>query len=848
MIPRIKKISNGGELTEHSCSVMIMAMPKLLFKILGLPVPASEDNEKKASEQGKQKNSSKPTKEKSNSTKSSIPYLYAYENGIIEIEQGKFSKSYHIPEINFLSGSDDFQKKIALMYAQFLSIFSDRIDVEITLYNQSLDMETFKNDVFLPMQGDSLDEFRDELNLIRMEKMTKAKSNLVTVKVMTITLESENIEIATSKFENEIERLIADNLEIIVQEPVTPLTIIERMDLLYSIYNQETTRPLYEKRIIDGHEVESFSLEKCMREGISTKDVISPSGIIVQPKFLKVGSSVCRTYYVADFPSWFRGDILSNFMSVPANLIVSIYMNAMNPGKAMKLIKEQRRTIGGDVVEKQKQSKGLYDSSIINPDADEALKELERMGKNLSKDDSKLFNTSFYFTLMAPDEETLQSQENMLIDRAASCLMTLKPMTVYHEKGFNSSLPLGNKQIPFDRILDSYSIATMIPFSMKNYMQGQIFMGINAKSKTMVFFDPDESMNANTVILGKSGTGKSFFGKEILNEVLCGTNDTVFIIDPNGEYLPYAQAYEGTVVKISSASESHINPFELNLDNTNDEQNDPIKTKCDFVLTLCEIMIGDTFGLDQAKKSIISECAMKMYQNYAKELVEHGLTYSPETAPTILDFYNLIYEYPNPVAKNLAMELKRFVDGPMTTFAHHTNVDIHNRLVIYDIKDIGNGLKEMGLHICLDNILNQMSRNFRKGIRTWVAIDEFHRLLDKESTADYSADIWKTCRKLGGAPIAITQDIGDMLSKKQAQTILSNSQQVILLEQAPINLAPLAKMYSLSEEEKKMLSTSKPGNGLLLYGKDIIPIDMSFPKETKLYSIMSTKFGDQDVR
>ena len=412
------------------------------------------------------------------------------------------------------------------------------------------------------------------------------------------------------------------------------------------------------------------------------------------------------------------------------------------------------------------------------------------------------------------------------------------------EPGFNSSLPLGNYSLKIERLMNSDSVAGFNPFNVKELRQkGGIYYGLNASSKNMIIYDRTTDLNPNGCILGMPGAGKSFSAKKEIISVLLNpstANDEIYVLDPENEYGKLTEAFLGSEVKVANGSNIHINPFDLNIDNSEDA-GDPVKIKTDFIETVCEIAIGGRYGLSPIQISIIDRCVMKIYEPYIEHLRKTGKTIDIEKSPTMEDFYEELLMQPQPEAQDLALSLERYVKGAQDIFSHKTNIEIDNRFTVFNIKDIGSGLKELGLHICLDHIWNKMIANKAKGKRTWIFIDEFHMLMQKPSAASYIAQIWKRARKWSGICTAITQNIEDMLKSEDSRTIINNSSFIILLGQSPINKEHLSNLLNISKEEQKFISSAKPGTGLLRIKDDIIPMTDSFPKNTELYKIMTTK-------
>ena len=484
--------------------------------------------------------------------------------------------------------------------------------------------------------------------------------------------------------------------------------------------------------------------------------------------------------------------------------------------------------------------KGI-DPSLISPSTQADKEKIDEMLDTMTKEDVKLVSVSFVITVFGQDEQELKKIEQQLKAIATKNLISIQPLTNLHEMGFNHSLPLGHKQIKKDRLMTSQSIAAMIPFDVKEVRTEKgMYYGLNASSKNLILYNRSKAtINPNACILGMPGTGKSFAAKRELINVLLNTEDEVYVLDPEEEYTPLAEAFGGSVIKIADGAQSYINPFDLNLQNTSDDEG-PVKLKSEFIETISEIMIGGKYGLTPVELSIINRACMTIYEPFVAYLKKAGKTQDPSKAPTMVDFYQAILSQQIAEAQNMALSLERFVKGSLDIFAHHTNVNINNRFIVYDIKDVGGGLKELALHISLDHIWNKMIENFMNALYTWLYIDEFHLMMQKESSASYVSTIWKRARKWKGIPCAITQNVEDMLKSSDARTIINNCAFTMLLGQAPMNKLQLSDLLGISPDEQKYISAMKPGMGLLRIHEDHIPFDDSFPRDTKLYSIMTT--------
>ncbi len=773
----------------------------------------------------------------------SIPYVrVAEENGVFEIKPGEYSKSYYFPEINFRTLNNDSQLKIAQAYSTFISAFPQGTTVEITIYNKNVDIMKFQDDIMLKMKSDGLDVYRDEYNNMLLDKLSGAKNNLETIKLLTVGIKANDMQEAFDKF-SQIDGIVSENMALVTKRESRALTTIERLDLLNTIYNHDAAISLRQKKNIQGVEVEAFSLENCRAQGITTKDVIAPSGMLVKNRDMEVGSSFTRSYYISNYPSWIKSTLLTELASLPSNMLVSVYFDAIPQDEAIKMIKRQGTNISANLLEIQKKAaKSGFDPSLVSPDLQVAKEESSELMDEMTKDNGMLFTGNIVITIFASSLDELQRLEELLKAIAIKSLVFLKPLNFQQEEGFNSSLPLANNQLKIQRLMTNNTISSINPFSVREVHQKTgMYYGLNAASRNMILYDRTTDVNPNGCILGMPGAGKSFSAKREMLNILLNTDDEVYVIDPEGvDYVPLANALGGSEIKLATGSKVYLNPFDLNIENT-DDNGDPVKVKTDFIETICEIAIGGKYGLSPYEKSIIDRCVVDIYEPYMEHLKKTKKTIDTEKAPTMQEFYDALMAYRLPEAQNIAISLERFVKGSLDIFAHPTNVEIDNRFTVYNIKEIGTGLKELGLQICLDNIWNKMIMNKAKGKRTWFYVDEFYLMMRSPTSASYIAEIWKRARKWNGIPTAITQNVEDMLKSEEARTIINNSTFIMLLGQTPINRQQLSEMLDISKEEQKYISTAKPGMGLLRILGDTVPMDDAFPKTTELYRLMTTK-------
>ena len=341
-------------------------------------------------------------------------------------------------------------------------------------------------------------------------------------------------------------------------------------------------------------------------------------------------------------------------------------------------------------------------------------------------------------------------------------------------------------------------------------------------------------MNGNSFIIGVSGSGKSFAGKnEVVNLMLAETAD-IIIVDPEREYSALVRAMGGEVIHISATSPNHINAMDLNRE-YGDGAN-PVILKSEFILSLCEQLIGSG-SLGAKQKSIIDRCTAKIYWHYQ----ENGYTGLP---PTLQDFHTELMMQPEQEARELALAIELFTKGSLNTFAKHTNVDTNNRLICFDILDLGKQLMPIGMLVVLDSILNRITRNRAQGRQTFIFIDEIYLLFQQEYSANFLFTLWKRVRKYGAYCTGLTQNLEDLLQSHTARTMLANSEFLIMLNQAPTDKYELAKLINISDEQMGYITDVSPGCGLIKVGSALVPFENRFPQNTQLYKLMTSKPGE----
>lgn len=818
-------------------------------KELDIKKGSSKTDKKSAKNSKKNKNNAKNAAGMVPKTvQESIPYTRVYENGIIETDKGVFSKSYYLGDVNFQIAAQEEQEEIFLSYSDLLNSFGAGVKIQISINNRNIDQEEFANTVLLKPHKDTLNEYREEYNEMLKTKMQEGHNNMRREKYITLSIEAESIEAAVTQFAH-LDGEVSNAIKKITQSETKAMTMIERLSILHDIYNIDAPEPLYKTGVVEKHEVESFNFDHMIAQGLTTKDIIGPASMEVKKDYIKLGDTYARVLFLDNLPTFLSTNILPELTDVSCNMLLSVLYESIPQDKAMKIIRNQIVNINSNVIDAQKKAtKSGYSADLISPDLLRAQMESNRILSDMTKRNQKLFLTTIIITHFAESIDELDKQTQSINTVASKHLCQLKKLNYQQEAGFNSCLPLATNKVFVKRMLTTEAASVFIPFAAQELTQKNgMYYGLNAVSKNMILFSRLNSKNANGVILGTPGSGKSFSAKREIINVLLNTDDEVFIIDPEREYAPLTALLGGESIRIAAGAKVYINPLDMDMDYADDD--DPITLKSDFINSLCETIIGGRYGLSPIQKSVIDRCVRQVYQPYVEHMntLKGTITYDPDYMPTLVDFYELLLSQPEPEAQNLALSIELYCTGSYDTFAHRTNVNTRSRFVVYDIKDIGSGMKELGLQVCLDAIWNKMISNKKAGKRTWFYIDEFYLLTQTESSAKFLQQIYKRARKWSGIPTGITQNVGDLLESQIAVTILSNCDFILMLNQAPLDRQNLAELLNISPTQLTYVTNADSGQGLLYTGKTIVPFVDKFPSNTKLYKVMTTKPDEVDL-
>ena len=764
---------------------------------------------------------------KPHTVQDSIPFRNLYPDGLCRLDDRLFSKTIAYEDVNYrLAGPDD-QRDIFERLCDFYNGYDPSIGVQMTLSSRHED----KNGNLFGMdaQGDALDDMRVEASGILQMQYERGNNGFVKRKYVTLTIEAENLPAARARFS----RIEADTLNRfkVMGAGARVLDGKERLALLHGLLHPE------------GGQF-AFEWDWLPASGLSVKDFIAPSSFeFGETRRFRMGEMYGAVSFLQILAPEIQDRILTDFMDVEGNLLITMHVRGINQNEAIKMVKRKITDLDAMKIQEQKKAaRSGYDLDILPSDLSTYGGAAKNLLQDLQSRNERMFNMTFLMLHLAPTKQKLEIavSQSASVAQTHNCILTR--LDFQQEEGLMSSLPLGLNQIEIQRGLTTSSVAIFVPFTTQELFQNgseALYYGINALSNNLIMVDRKLLKNPNGLILGTPGSGKSFSAKrEITNAFLICPKDDIIICDPEGEYTPLVERLHGQVIKLSptgkgyDGSPCYINPMDLNLDYSDDDN--PLSLKSDFILSLCELIVGGKDGLAPVEKTIIDRCVRIVYRDYLNDP-------KPENMPLLEDLYNALRAQDEKESQYIATALEIYVTGSLNVFNHHTNVDVNSRIVCYDIKELGKQLKKIGMLVVQDQVWNRVTINRAAHKTTRYYLDEFHLLLKEEQTASYSVEIWKRYRKWGGIPTGITQNVKDLLSSREVENIFENSDFIYMLNQAAGDRQILAKQLNISPHQLSYVTHSGEGEGLLFYGNTILPFIDHFPKDTELYRVMTTK-------
>ena len=756
------------------------------------------------------------------SAQETIPYREMHRDGICDVDGHYFTKQVEFFDINYQLAQNEDKNIIFENWCDFLNYFDSSIRFQLSFINQRADMERFRKSIDIPEQGDAFNEIRREYAGMLRGQLSRGNNGLTKTKYITFGVEAENLKAAKTRLER-IEADIMANFKVLGVKAKS-LDGYERLVILHQMFHPAGERKFH------------FSWDAIWRTGLSSKDFIAPDSFTFQNgQYFKVG----RTYGAASFIQILAPELtdrmLADFLDLENGMVVTLHIQSIDQSAAIKTIKRKLTDIDKMKIEEQKKAvRAGYDMDIIPSDLATYGNEAKTLLEDLQSRNERMFLVTILVMNLADKRQKLENNVFQTAGIAQKYNCALRRLAYQQEQGFVSSLPLGVNQVEIQRGLTTSSTAIFVPFTTQELFQSgeALYYGVNALSSNLIMCDRKKLKNPNGLILGTPGAGKSFSAKrEITNSFLITTDD-IAIIDPEAEYSPLVTALGGQVIKVSPTSTQYINPMDINLNYSEDD--DPLILKSDFILSLMELMMGK---VEPDEKSIIDQCLRRVYHRFFDDP-------RPEKMPVLQDLYEEIQKYGGDKARHVVDCMAIYVTGSLSVFNHRTNVDIKSRIVCYDIKELGKQLKKLGMLVVQDQVWGRVTINREAHKSTRLYVDEFHLLLKEEQTAAYSVEIWKRFRKWGGIPTGITQNVKDLLSSREIENIFENSDFIYMLNQAAGDRQILARQLNISPHQLSYVTNSNAGEGLLFYGNVIIPFIDHFPKQTHLYRLLTTRPED----
>lgn len=749
-----------------------------------------------------------------------IPITRIWEDGIF-LHGNKFSKTFKFEDINYTVASQEDKEAMFLAYSELLNSLDSGATTKITINNRKLNRVSFEQDILIPLANDNLDKYRVEYNNMLSEKAT-GSNNVIQDKYITVSVMKKDIEEARNYFSRVGAELI--NHFTRLGSKCTELDTIEKLRIFYDFFRT-------------GEETEyRFSLLETMKKGHDFKDYICPDSFEFNKDYFKIGRRYGRVIFLKEYASYIKDSMVAELCELNRNMMLSVDIIPVPTDEAVREVENRLLGVETNITNWQRrQNQNNNFSAVVPYDMEQQRKESKEFLDDLTARDQRMMFAVITMVHTADTKAQLDNDTETLLTTARKHLCQFAPLSFQQMDGLNTALPYGVRRIDALRTLTTEGLAVFIPFRVQEICHPNgIYYGQNAISKNLIVIDRKKLLNGNSFILGVSGSGKSFAAKCENENLVLSSDADIIVIDPEREYSSLVKAMGGEVIHISATSKNHINAMDMNSE-YGDGAN-PVILKSEFIMSLCEQLMGSR-NLGPKEKSVIDRCTAMVYRQYQQNNYQGK-------PPTLKEFRAELLRQPEDEAKNIALAIELFSDGSLNTFAKQTNVDTDNRLICYDILDLGKQLQPVGMLVVLDNIFNRITANRAKGRNTFIFIDEIYLLFQHEYSANFLFTLWKRVRKYGAFATGITQKVGDLLQSHTAKAMLANSEFIVMLNQASTDRIELANLLGISDLQLSYITNVDAGHGLIKVGSSLVPFVNKFPRNTKLYKLMTTKPGE----
>ena len=789
---------------------------------------------KKSSKKGSSK---KEANEKTNLRKkvfATIPYEKIFSNNVFYLGKKMYSKAYTFDDINFNLSDEEQQYMYLERYIEFMGVLDDTVDCQICLWNSKINIDDFRKKTLMPQRADDFFNLRFEYNNRVLEENIKKGQNAIQKHMyITLTIKAPDEETAQRKFQS-LDIAAVNAFNRIGNTNMRGLTSQERVEMLKAFYvgTEEPVPKLTEENFKRGED----------------KLYCAPDYFDFKKDYFMFNDTFAKVIYIREYPATATSEIFNDLLATGIEIMVTTNIETYDSAAARRLVQRQITAIDTDMAKREVAAAqhGNFSSQMpqrIKNQRDAMVSVYDK----ITMKDQKLFLTNIQILIKAKSYDELMNNTEIIESTLKRSGCVKGEMAWQQEDGMCDCLPCGyQRKFGWQRTMPSESVAIFMPFNVKEMqMPNAVYYGLNVLSHNIIMFDRITGLiNPSGFVLACPGSGKSFLVKrEIVDVFLRNPNADILVIDPEREYWKLAEAFGGTVVKFSNASKNYINPFDFDLSMLNDDDVDIIADKCQLITSFISCMDSKN-PLTAQEKSFVDRCVGKAY-------LKSGVldTLDPADMPTLGTFLECMKEETENINEDMKSKLivtiDMYVNGSAKYFNNQSNVDIDNRFISYDIRDLDGNLKTQSMLLILDYIWNRLSKNRDLGRATYIYIDEAHLLFADEYALDYLRMLWKRARKYGGVLTGITQNVEDLLKDDKSRTLLANSEFLALLKQNPTDAAKLQDILHFTDNEIQYVNDTPAGHGILvLGGKTKIPFYDEFPKDTKLYSMMSTNFSE----
>ena len=746
-----------------------------------------------------------------------IPIKRIWPDGIFLVGS-KYAKSWKFTDINYLVASREVKESMFLTYSELLNGLDSGACTKITINNHHMKRSDFEDSVLMRYRGDGLDTYRDEYNQVILDKAMDA-NGILQEKYVTITVGKRNVEEARAYFARMEVDLVAHFAALGAK--CVSMDASERLRALHDFYRSGEENAF------------AFDIRNAAKHGHDFKDYICPDSLEKHSDYLMFGERYARVLYLKDYASYIKDSFVAELTEMSRSMMLSIDILPVPTDEAVREVENRLLGVETNITNWQrKQNQNNNFSAVVPYDMELQRKESKEFLDDLTTRDQRMFFAVITMVITADTKEELDQDTETILSTARKHMCQMAVLKYQQLDGLNTVLPIGTRKINAFRTLTTESLAVFIPFKVQEIMdKGGIYFGENAISHNLIMCNKENLLNQSTFVLGVPGSGKSFSVKELIAFLILNTDDDILVCDPEGEYAPLVEAMGdlGSVIRVSAGGRDRLNAMYM-VDGYG--ENNPIVVKSEFIMSLVEQI--DKKGVGPQHKSIIDRCIAQVYRE----------AYETSTIPTLCTLREKLLEQPEPEAKQIALSLELYTTGSLDIFGKQSNVDLDKRVVVFDIHGLGAQLKPTGLLVITDTMLNRVTLNWKKGKRTHVFIDEFHVVFENEFSAQFFNSAWRQFRKRNAYPTAITQNVEYLLDSVQASTMLSNSEFIVMLNQAASDREELAKLLNISNEQMSYITNADPGCGLIKYGGSLVPFVNRFPKDTMLYQLMTTRPGE----